>query len=83
MTEAERYRWCHRVLGSAKRAGWKISRTSGGCWRLHHPSGAGLTLAPRPTARGLLAAEAAMLAIERQHQSTTAGGAPAQLRTER
>ena len=32
MTEAERYRRAHALLGSAKRAGWQISRTAAGCW---------------------------------------------------
>ena len=51
MTEAERYRRAHALLGSAKRAGWRISRTAAGCWRLHHPSGSAVTIAPRPSAQ--------------------------------
>jgi predicted RNA binding protein YcfA (HicA-like mRNA interferase family) len=66
----------HRLLGESKRAGWRISRTSGGHWRLSHPGGGGVTVATKPSARAMLDAEAAMRRVERQHPSTTAGRAP-------
>ena len=66
MTEAAAlYHGACRLLSSAKAAGWKISRTPAGCWRVTHPSGAGLTLEPRPTVRGLLAAEAQLRTASR------------------
>ena len=77
MTEAELYRWVHRLLGEAKAAGWKISLTPGGAWRVTHPGGGGVTIASRPTARALLDAEAQLRRIERLHLTTTAGSAPA------
>jgi hypothetical protein len=63
----------HVLLGEAKRRGWTVSRTSGGCWRVTHPTGGGITIATKPTARAWLDAEAAMRRLERQHPSPNAG----------
>ena len=37
----------HLLLGEAKRRGWTVSRTGGGCWRLQHPTGGGIAIATR------------------------------------
>ena len=72
MSEAAKlYRGVHRLLGQAKAAGWRISLTPGGAWRVTHPGGGGVTITPRPTALALLDAEAQLHRDERQHQSTT------------
>ena len=76
MTDAEAYNRCHCLLRSAKAAGWKISLTPGGAWRVSHRSGGGVTVAPRLSARGLLEVERQIASIERQHPSTPAGRAP-------
>ena len=71
--EAKDYRGAHRLLGECKRRGWRIALTPSGAWRATAPSGAGLTVAPRPSMRALLAAEAQLVRIEREHHSPTAG----------
>ena len=55
--EAKGYRGVHHLLSRAKTAGWKITRTPSGHWRVAHPAGGGFTVAPRPTVRGLVDAE--------------------------
>jgi hypothetical protein len=77
------YRGVHHLLSRAKTAGWKITRIEPtGHWRVMHPAGDSFTVAPRPTFRALLIAEAHMARIERANPSPTAGRGPAQQRTE-
>ena len=67
MTEAaQRYRGLHRLLGQAKRAGWRITCLSAtGHWRLHSPCGSTLTVSLWPTMRGLMDAEQGFDRIQR------------------